>query len=122
MSERNLCTDSECPGFCCRDIDIEVTKWERSRLFPKAVRVESISALAKVKSSGKPGVFYTEYSRKGLEGGDFYVVSINGICPNRLPNGNCAKHGEREYAAKNFVIGSTDCNEIRKEHGLSPIS
>jgi hypothetical protein len=121
MPEKNRCVESGCPGFCCFNIDIEVTASERRRIFPKAIEVESIVALAKVKEKGTRGVFYTKYTRKGLERGDFYVVTINGMCPNKLANGNCDKHEEREHAARNFRIGSPDCNDIRAEHGLPPI-
>ena len=116
-----MCTDSGCYGFCCENIDIEVTKWERSRIFPRAVHVDSITELADIKDSKIPGVFYTEYAREGLEGGDFYVVSLNGPCPNRLSKGGCSKHEEREHAARNFPIGCSDCNAIRAEHNLPPI-
>ncbi len=119
--ERNRCTDSGCYGYCCENIDIEVTGCERTRLFPKAKHVDSIKELADIKYSKIPGVFYTEYSREGLEGGDFYVVSLNGPCPNRLPDGDCSRHEEREYAARHFSIGSTDCNTIRSEHHIPPI-
>lgn len=118
--ERNMCANSGCPGYCCENIDIEVTKCEISRLFPKAKHVDNISELADIKNDKTPGVFYTEYSRKGLEG-DFYVVAINGPCPNRDSDGNCTKHEERSYAARNFQIGCHDCNEIRKEHNLGPL-
>lgn len=118
--ERNLCRDSGCPGYCCENIDIEVTRCERSRLFPKATHVGSINELAEIKEAKTPGVFYTEYEREGLKG-DFYIVSLNGVCPNRLADGSCSKHEERGYAARNFRIGSDDCNAIRREHGLTPI-
>lgn len=119
--ERNLCVESGCPGYCCQDIVIEFTKCERTRMFPKANYVHSIKELSDIKYAKIPGVFYTEYSREGLEGGDFYIVAINGPCPNRLPDGSCSNHVEREYAARRFKIGCKDCNEIRKEHGLAPI-
>lgn len=119
--ERNPCKASGCPGWCCENIDIEVTKCERTRLFKKAKHVDTLRKLADIKSSQTPGVFYSEYSRKGLENGDFYIVVINGPCPNRLIDGGCSKHSEREYAARNFAIGCSDCNAIRKEHGLAPI-
>lgn len=119
--ERNRCTDSGCLGYCCQNIDIEITKSERTRLFPKAREVGSISELANINTAKTPGVFYTKYSRDGLKNGDFYIISINGPCPNRLPNGSCSKHEEREYAARNFSIGCSDCNAIRAEHSLHPI-
>lgn len=118
--ERNPCVASGCPGYCCENIDIEVTRCERSRLFPKAKHVGSISELAELKKSQESGIFYTEYEREGLRG-DFYIVTLNGPCPNRLNDGSCAKHEERGYAARNFRIGCPDCNAIRKEHGLAPI-
>lgn len=118
--ERNHCTLSGCMGYCCENIDIEVTRYERSRLFQKAKHVDTLSELVDIKKAQTPGIFYTEYEREGLEG-DFYIVSINGPCLNRLPNGSCAKHEEREYAARNFNIGCPDCNEIRYEHDLAPI-
>ena len=119
--ERNRCTDSGCSGYCCENIDIEVTKWERTRIFPKAKHADSIRELADIKDSKIPGVFYTEYTREGLEGEGFCIVSLNGPCPNRLPKGGCSKHEEREYAARNFSVGCPDCNAIRAEHHLPPI-
>ena len=121
MPERNPCLKSGCPGFCCQDIDIEITKSERTRVFPTAIHVDSMKELAQIKKDNLQGLYYTEYSRKGLEGGDFYVIVINGPCPNRLSDGSCLKHDEREYAARNFAIGCSDCNVIRKENGFSPI-
>lgn len=118
--ERNPCTDSGCLGYCCEDIDIEVSGCERTRLFSKAKHVGSIHDLAKIKRDKTPGVFYTEYERPGLEG-DFYAVSLNGPCPNRLPDGSCSRHDERTYAARSYQIGCDDCNAIRREHGLAPI-
>lgn len=119
--ERNLCLESGCKGYCCENIDIEVTGCERTRLFPKAKAVSSIKQLVEIKKSGVSGVFYTKYEREGLEG-DFYIVCINGPCPNRLEDGSCAKHSERSYAARNFKIGSRECNEIRLSHGLPTIA
>lgn len=118
--ERNICTESGCLGYCCENIDIEVTRCKRSRLFPKAKHVENVKELADIKKAKTPGVFYTEYERENLKG-DFYIVSVNGVCPNRLSDGSCSKHDERGYAARNFRIGCDDCNAIRREHGLSPI-
>lgn len=119
--ERNLCVNSGCLGYCCENIDIEITGCERTRLFPKAKHVETEAKLAKIKRAGTPGVFYTEYSREGLKGGNFYVIVLNGPCPNRLSNGACSRHSEREHAAKNFTLGCSDCNAIRKEHKLAPV-
>lgn len=119
--ERNPCIDSGCFGYCCENMDIELTHSERTRLFPKAKHVPSIAELAEIKKSQTPGVFYTEYETEELKG-DFYIAVINGPCPNRLPDGNCSKHSERSYAARNFQIGCEDCDAIRCEHGLPPIS
>lgn len=119
--ERNLCLESGCRGFCCEDIFIEITKAEKTRLFPKVKEVSSKEELIKIKKSDNPGIFCLPYTREELEGGDFFLIAINGPCPNRLPNGGCSKHEEREYAARNFAIGCEDCNEIRCEHSLGPI-
>lgn len=102
-------------------MDIELTRSERTRLFPKAKHVPSIAELAEIKKSQTPGVFYTEYETEELKG-DFYIAVINGPCPNRLPDGNCSKHSERSYAARNFQMGCEDCDAIRCEHSLAPIS
>lgn len=74
-----------------------------------------------LKKEKEPGVFYSRYRRKHLRESGFVVVSLNGPCPNRAPDGGCVKHEEREHAARNFRIGSVDCNAIRKEHCLAPI-
>jgi hypothetical protein len=120
MSERNRCIESGCKGYCCQDIDLEITRAEVKELFPTAVRVFSIKELAKLKQTRK-GLFYTNYQRPGLEGPDFMILSINGPCPNRVSNGGCLIHTNREHAAKSFLFGSDDCNAIRKEHGLGPV-
>jgi hypothetical protein len=121
MPERNICVDTGCQGYCCQDIDVIITKSERTRLFPQAIKKDSIQELADLKKKNIQGLFYIDYSSPELEGGDFFLLSINGPCPNRLPKGSCSKHEEREYAARNFRIGCGDCNEIRKEHGLDEI-
>lgn len=119
--ERNPCVASGCSGYCCEDIYLDVTGCERTRLFKKAKHVETVNELINIKKSGNPGIFYTENSNEKLGDGDFYLLAINGPCPNRLADGSCAKHEERGYAARNFRIGCSDCNAIRGEHGLAPI-
>ena len=121
MYERNRCLESGCKGYCCQDIDLEITKAEVKELFPSAVRVFSIKELAKLKQIHKKGLYYTDYQRPGLEGPNFRILSINGPCPNRAKDGNCSIHKNREHAAENFKFGSDDCNDIRKEHGLGPV-
>jgi hypothetical protein len=121
MLEGNPCVASGCHGFCCQNIDLELTKFERTRVFPNAKRVNTLQELARLKEEKKIGVFYSRYRRKHLGKSGFVVVSLNGPCPNRLPDDSCAKHEEREYAARNFEIGCDDCNAIRKENGLAPI-
>ena len=120
MSERNRCAESGCPGYCCQDIDLEATKFERRRVFPKAQRVETLGEIAEAKGK-KPGVLFSRLRRKHLGNSGFVIVSINDGCPNRRQDGNCIKHDEREHAARNFLFGSTDCNAIRTGHGLPPI-
>ena len=122
MPERNLCIDSGCHGYCCQDIDLEITKPALMELFPDAIKVSSIRALAELKLNQKPGQFYiTGYESDELKGPGFCLLTINGPCPNRDPKGSCIVHEKREHAAINFKIGSSDCNAIRKEHGLGPI-
>ena len=120
MGERNRCLESGCKGYCCQDIDLEITEPERKELFPEAQKVPSIKKLAELKRS-EMGLFYADYERPGLEGPDFRILAINGPCPNRAKDGNCTRHNIREHAAKNFKFGSDDCNAIRKDHGLGPI-
>lgn len=121
MLERNPCTASGCPGFCCQDIDLILTKFERNRLFPKAKRVDTLQTLAEIKKMKVKGGFYTSYRNEQLGQSGFVMLSLNGPCPNRNMDGGCKEHEEREHAARNFKIGCLDCNEIRKEHHLAPI-
>jgi len=121
MLERNPCIASGCHGLCCQNRDLELTKFERTRLFPKAIKVGTLETLAVLKKEKVSGVFYSRYRRKHLGPSGFVVVSLNGPCPNRNTDGSCQKHEEREHAARNFKIGSPDCNKIRKENGLPPI-
>lgn len=121
MPERNPCIASGCHGLCCQNIDLELTRFERTRIFPKAIKVNTIRELAEVKRSNIQGVFYTSYRKKHLGESGFVIASINGPCPNRDLDGGCLKHEEREHAARNFKIGCNDCNAIRKENALAPI-
>lgn len=120
MSERNICIETGCLGYCCEDIDIQVTNYERRRLFPKAQRVDTLRELVNKKKEGQ-GVFYARWRRKPLNKAGFNIVAICGSCPNRFSDRSCKEHGEREYAARNFNIGCQDCNDIRQEHGLAPV-
>ena len=120
MTERNLCVESGCKGYCCEDIDLTATKFERHRLFPKAKRLNTIRELEMIKGK-ETGVFYTGYRNKMLGNSGVVIISINGPCPNRTPDGDCRKHSEREHAARRFKIGCEDCNAIREEHNLPPI-
>lgn len=120
MSERNRCLESGCPGYCCQDIELEATIFERRRVFPMARRVETLKETAEAKGK-KPGVLFSRLRRKHLGKEGIVIVSINGSCPNRQPDGNCLMHKEREYAARNFAFGGSDCNTIRAEHGLAPV-
>ena len=121
MTERNRCIDSGCRGFCCQNIDLEIRNDERKQIFPSAVRVDTLDALGWVKRQKVSGVFYTRYRKARLRSGKYSVIAINGPCPNRNKDGSCLKHDEREAAARNFNIGSADCNAIRQENGLAPI-
>lgn len=100
---------------------MELSKYERTRIFPDAIKVDTLETLTVLKREKVKGVFYTRYRRRHLGENGFVVLSLNGPCPNRTVEGGCSKYEEREYAAKNFKIGGSDCNEIRKENGLDPI-
>lgn len=122
MPERNPCIASGCPGLCCQDRDLELTKFERSRLFPHAVRVNTMRELAELKNGKIPGVFYTRYRKKHLGESGFVVAILVGPCPNRAPDGSCIKHEEREHAARNWKFGSDECNAVRVAHKLAFVS
>lgn len=121
MSERNPCKASGCPGLCCQNIALELTRFERSRIFPNAIRVNTIQELRKLKNNKVSGVFYTRYRRVNLRSSGFVIIQLNGSCPNKSTDGKCLIHEERSHAARNFQIGCKECNSIRKEHGLGPI-
>lgn len=123
MLERNPCKDFDCPGLCCQNIYLEITGPERREIFPTAQKVNSINELITLKKGKEKGMFYVDdYERPGLEGPDFCLLAINGPCSNRAPDGGCNKHTNREHVARNFTFGSYDCNKIRKENGLAPVS
>jgi hypothetical protein len=118
--EKNRCVESGCPGYCCKDTDIEVSKFERRRLFPGAVKVDSLKELR----SGcleKRRVYYTRLRRKDLGNTGFQEVGWVGACPNQDENGGCKRYQEREHAARRFKFASQDCNKVRREYGLPPI-
>ena len=119
--EINLCVETGCAGLCCQDIDLEITENERTRLFKGAKEVATIGELARLKDKGDGLYFTRDYKKEGFDEGELLLLSINGPCPNRADDGSCTVHAEREHAARNFKIGSKDCNEIRRENGLHDI-
>lgn len=116
----NKCLESNCPGLCCRDTDIQVTESEIRRLWPNAIHVNTLKELR----SGQlePGFPYcTRLRTKELGNRGFYEVGWVGNCPNQLPDGSCKHHAEREHAARNFIYGSKECNKVRVSYGLPPV-
>lgn len=117
--KENICLESGCPGLCCCDTDIQVTKFERRRLWPDAIKQNSLKELRR----GPLIEGYAFYARLRLRelGPEAEEVGWKGKCPNLLPDGSCKFYEEREYAARNFKIGSKECNQVRCENGLPPI-
>ena len=117
MKEINPCTFSGCFGNCCKNMFLELTIFERKRIFPQATRVNSLKELNKIPKE-KEGIYYTYVRRKKFSCSGMVEVLILGKCPHLEHNGNCDIHEERSYAARNFQIGSPLCNEIRESCGL----
>lgn len=116
----NICLKSGCPGFCCQDTDMRVTRSELRRLWPGVVHLDTLKELR----SGhlEKGFPYCARLRiKELGECGFYEVGWVGNCPNQLPDGSCKKYSEREYAARNFKFGSEECNKVRRSYGLPPV-
>ena len=116
----NKCVESGCRGLCCKDTDIQVTIFERRRLFKRPIRVPTLKELR----SGNLVEGFCYYARLRLKKfgtAGFYEVGWNGACPNLTPEGNCNKHFDREQAARDFKFGSKECNAVRIENGLSPV-
>lgn len=119
----NPCAQSGCKGYCCYDINIEVTISERRRLWPNASRVNTVK-----KVEYAPGftdwVYYTRVRKIHLtlpnkKHNGFVLVGIVGKCPNLdAETGACLMHQEREHAARNYKIGDEDCTQIRRKHSL----
>jgi|GEM_PF-6669415 len=117
QKEKNPCTISGCKGNCCKNIFLELTIFERKRIFPKAIRVKSLKELKKVPREGN-NIYYTSVRRKKFDCGGIVEAVIIGKCPHLDEDGNCKIHSERSHAARNFQIGSELCNEIRVSCGL----
>lgn len=113
----NPCVASGCLGNCCKNIFLELTVFERKKIFPKAVRVNSLRNLNQHREK-IPGVYYTSVRRKKFSCSGMVEALIVGDCSHLQDNGNCNIHKERSHAARNFQIGSELCNEIRKSHNL----
>lgn len=121
MKEKNPCIASGCLGYCCKNIFLELTTFERRRLFPKALKIDSLKNLKHV-SRDTQGVYYTPVRRKKFNCNGMVETLIVDNCPHLKKDGNCNVHKERSHAARNFKIGSQLCNEIRKNHGLPKIN
>ena len=117
---KNLCIESGCKGYCCHDTCIEVTDSERTRLFPDAIPLQTLDEL-KHGNLMRETAYFVRYRRSRLGRTGFKMVGWIGKCPNLTSDGNCKKHSEREYAARNFKFGSRECNSVRTEYGLPPV-
>jgi hypothetical protein len=120
MKETNPCIASGCLGNCCKNIFLELTIFEKNKLFPRAIRVNSLKELNQVPRDIH-AVYYTSVRRKKFSCNGMVETFIVGECPHLKQDGNCNVHKERSHAARNFQIGSDLCNEIRKSYGLSTI-
>ena len=112
--ERNLCKESDCNGACCRDIFIVDTENVFLGCFPDAVEI-SRSEFESVKCIGE-GVYYFFDGANGFVNG-----RVNGTCPNLSSEGDCISWDSRTRAARNFEMGSDECNKIRSECGLPQV-
>lgn len=120
MKEGNPCIDSGCLGNCCKNISLELTTYERNKIFPDAIKVNSLEDLDNVPKD-YPDVYYTRIRRNKFTTYGMYKTLIVGRCPHLLYSGNCDIHEERSHAARNLEIGSELCNEIRKHYLLPNI-
>lgn len=120
MKEKNPCIISGCLGNCCKDIYFELTVFERRRIFPDAKRLDSLKELSQIPKENK-GVYYTSVRRKKFSCSGMVETLIIGKCPHLRDNGNCDIYKERSHAARNFQIGSSLCNDIRKSNNLPVI-
>lgn len=119
MLERNPCIASGCLGYCCQDIDQEISASALKEIFPTAQKVSSIKKLAELEFSEEPGLFYIDnYESDELKGPDYCLLAINGPCPNRDEKGNCSVHEHGEPAAINFKIGSLIVMRLEKSMDL----
>ena len=117
MKEMNPCKLSGCLGNCCKNIFFELSIFERKRIFPNAIRVNSLRELNQIPKENK-GVYYTSVRRKKFSCSGMVEALIIGKCPHLKPDGNCDIHEERSHAARNFQIGCQLCNEIRKSYKI----
>lgn len=117
--KENICSESGCRGYCCYNAELDVTKFERRRLFPEAKRRKT---LIELREETEEGVYFSRLRSKrfgniaGME-----KLRIVGKCPNLDSSGICTQYLERSYAARNFIIGSKECNDCRNDYGLPPI-
>ncbi|MBU0998638.1 YkgJ family cysteine cluster protein [Patescibacteria group bacterium] len=117
MKEYNPCRISGCLGNCCKNIFLELSIFERKRIFPKAIRVNSLKELNQT-SRENNGVYYTRVRRKKFNCTGMVEALIVGNCPHLKQNGDCDIHEERSDAARNEKIGSKLCNKIRRSYNL----
>ena len=117
MKEKNPCLISGCHGYCCKNIVLEMTDHEIKRLFPNAIKVNSLKE-SNEKPKDIPNIYFRSIRRKKFSCNGINEVTIIGNCPHLDKKGNCNEHAERSHAARNFIIGSKLCNEIRQMHNL----
>ncbi|MFH1970821.1 MAG: hypothetical protein ABIJ05_00340 [Patescibacteria group bacterium] len=80
MKETNPCRLSSCLGNCCKNIFLELTIFEKRRIFPNAIRVSSLKELNQTPREIK-GVYYTSVRRKKFSCSGMVEALIVGDCP-----------------------------------------
>lgn len=113
MTERNLCTESGCKAFCCRDPIIhfaEISDEDLLRFWPTAKKTRS---LVITDIFARDGVYY-ERVGKGVD------IKIKGYCPNIDADFNCKLQSAKPEPCANFGLGRKDCTFARLDHLLVP--
>ena len=118
MTERNLCLELGCRGFCCFNTKVEEREAIFLDCFPNAVEI-TVSDVPKL-GCIPDGVYYM-YDGESMFSDGGVVGFIKGKCPHLSQNGTCGNYDGRTNACKNFIIGGERCNKMRVKVGLEAI-
>lgn len=122
--EVNACLSSGCPGFCCRDMVMEMAEPVLERFRPPETPLVWLSpnSFSQMVKDGPDGTIDFDEQAPVIyatrNGGPLLQVQFDGACPNLSPDFGCRIYADRPGCCDNLDFMEAECLEIRNNHFL----